>query len=86
MQTPCAQVRWAAVLGRWLPKIKSRVTLTVPWRPFYDAIRQTYKEPMRAFVGARSPCTPCHGHLHHDSRNMSPCSMRLGADSQRCIM
>ena len=67
---PCVQVRWAAVLGRWLPKIKSWVTLTVPWRPFYDAIRQTYKEPMRAFVGALPPRTPalaaCTATLQHN--------------------
>ena len=49
------QVRWAAVLAQWLPKIKTKVTISVPWRPFYENIKAAYVDPMTSFHGER-PC------------------------------
>ena len=51
------QVRWAAVLAQWLPKIKTKVTISVPWRPFYENIKAAYVDPMTSFHGGGRSCS-----------------------------
>lgn len=46
------QIRWTNILNKIYLKIWTKVSVTVPWRPFYEKIKAVYVEPMVAFSGA----------------------------------
>lgn len=41
------------MLCRFLPKFWRRVTLTVPWRSLYDAMRKAMVDPLPAYEGTQ---------------------------------
>ena len=45
------QVRWATVLYRMVARMKSRVSITVPWRPLYECVREAYMQPLNTYTG-----------------------------------
>ena len=55
------QVRWSTVLYRMMARMKSKVSVTVPWRPLYQCVRHAYMRPLNTFTGAlpTPPLLPC---------------------------
>ena len=45
------QVRWATVLYRMVARMKSKVSITVAWRPLYECVRQAYMQPLNTYTG-----------------------------------
>ena len=45
------QVRWATVLYRMMARMKSKVSITVAWRPLYQCVRDAYMEPLNTYTG-----------------------------------
>jgi hypothetical protein len=41
------------MLSRLLPKVWRKVSITVPWRPFYHCMKEAHDEPLPAFTGAK---------------------------------
>ena len=46
------QVRWATVLYRMVARMKSKVSITVAWRPLYECVREAYMQPLNTYTGA----------------------------------
>ena len=45
------QVRWATVLYRMVTRMKSKVSITVAWRPLYECVREAYMQPLNTYTG-----------------------------------
>ena len=45
------QVRWATVLYRMVARMKSKVSITVAWRPLYECVREAYMQPLNTYTG-----------------------------------
>ncbi len=45
------QVRWATVLYRMMARMKSKVSITVAWKPLYQCVRDAYMEPLNTYTG-----------------------------------
>ncbi len=45
------QVRWATVLYRMMARMKSKVSISVAWRPLYQCVRDAYMEPLNTYTG-----------------------------------
>jgi hypothetical protein len=49
-----AQARWGGLLHRLLRVYRRKLTLQVPWRPFYDMLRRQALEPSANYEGERA--------------------------------
>ena len=51
------QVRWSTVLYRMMTRMKSKVSITVAWRPLYQCVRDAYMEPLNTYTGTVKHCS-----------------------------
>jgi len=44
-------VRWSTVLYRMMARMKSKVSILVPWKPLYQCVRDAYMQPLNTYTG-----------------------------------
>ncbi len=49
---PGAQVRWGALLAKLLRTYRTRITLSIPWRPLFETLRAKFVEGLDTYSGA----------------------------------
>ena len=46
------QVRWGALLAKLLRTYRTRITLSIPWRPLFETLRAKFVEGLDTYSGA----------------------------------